>query len=194
MTKHKLRIPLLASVCLAAALSLASCATPTPYQPISAASRAQGGYSETRLAPDQWRVTFAGNSLTSRETVEGYLLYRAAELTLEQRRDWFEIVNRDTQHEIQRNIVRDPMYDPWWGYPSWRPYWRYYEPQIGWRSWYPWYGDPFWARSVNVQTVERYEASADIVMHSGTRPAGDGNIFDAREVIARLEPRIQRPK
>ncbi len=190
----KLRSPLLASLGLAAALSLASCATPTPYQPISAGSRSEGGYSETRLAPDQWRVTFAGNTLTSRETVEGYLLYRAAELTLEQRRDWFEIVNRDTQHEVQRNIVRDPMYDPWWGYPTWRPYWRYYEPRIGWRSWYPWYGDPFWARSVNVQTVERYEASADIVMHSGVRPAGDGNIFDAREVIARLEPKIQRPK
>jgi hypothetical protein len=110
MTKHKLRVAILASLGLAAALSLASCAMPTPYQPISAASRAQAGYSETRLVSDQWRVNFAGNSLTSREMVEGNLLYRAAELTLEQRRDWFEIVNRDTQHEVQRNIVHDPMY------------------------------------------------------------------------------------
>ena len=194
LPRRKFRGSLGASLGLAAALSLVSCATPTPYQPISVASQAQGGYSETRLAPDQWRVTFAGNTLTSRETVEGYLLYRAAELTLEKHRDWFEIVNRDTQHEVQRNIVRDPMYDPWWGYPSWRPNWRYYERSTGWRSWYPWYGDAFWARSIDVQTIERYEASADIVMHSGVRPAGDGNIFDAREVIARLEPKIQRPK
>lgn len=40
--------------------------------------------SETRLAADHFRVTFVGNSFTSRERVEASLLYRAAELTLQE--------------------------------------------------------------------------------------------------------------
>ncbi len=189
-----LRSSRLGCLVMGVALLLPSCATPTPYQPVSASSAVKGGYSQEQIAQDRWRVTFAGNTLTSRETVEGYLLYRAAELTLEQGRDWFEIVNRSTEHEIQRSTVRDPMYDPWWGYPSWRPSWRYYEARRGWNAWDPWYGDPFWARSVDVRTVEQYEVSAEIVMHTGARPAGNGNLFDARDVITRIGPKVRFPE
>lgn len=179
-----------ALACAAAALALSACATPTPYQPIaSAASRSEGGYSETRIAPGRWEVTFAGNSLTSRETVEGYLLYRSAELTLEQGGGWFEIVRRDLQHEVRDEIVPDPGYDPWWGYPRWRPYWRYYGQPYGWRSWYPG-SAPFF----DVQRIERFEVRAEIVIHRGEKPAGDAGKFDAAEVVARLGPSIQRPK
>ena len=72
------------SVALAAALvltaGLAACATPTPYQPNVPGQGSYGGYSEFRVEPDRFRVNFQGNTLTSRETVEGYLLFRAAEL------------------------------------------------------------------------------------------------------------------
>ena len=77
-----------AAAALALAAGLAACATPTPYQPNARVQSlggmaASGGYSEVRLEPDRWRVNFAGNSMTSRETVEGYLLFHAAELTLQ---------------------------------------------------------------------------------------------------------------
>ena len=50
---------------VALALFAAGCAgKPTPYQPISSSSRVAGGYSETRLAADHFRVTFVGNSFT----------------------------------------------------------------------------------------------------------------------------------
>lgn len=190
---HVFRGRLLAGLGLAAALALASCATaPTPYQP-AGASRGEGGYSENRIAPDRWRVTFAGNALTSRETVEGYLLYRAAELTLAQGKDWFEIMDREVDREVRREVRPDPFYNPWWGYSYWRPYWRYYGRRSGWVSWYPYWGDPFWAGRVEEQTVERYEATAEILMHQGQVPPGNHRIFDAREVVARLEARIQRP-
>ena len=69
----------------AAAVMIAACATPTPYQPIGArGTGASGGFSDVRLAENRYRVTFAGNSLTTRERVETYLLYRAAELTVQQ--------------------------------------------------------------------------------------------------------------
>ena len=170
---------------------LSGCATATPYQPVAAASaRREGGYLDWRLAGDRWQVTFAGNALTSRETVEGYLLYRAAELTLEQGGSLFEIVRHDLEHEIREELIGDPDYSPWWGYPGWRPGWRYYGRPYGWRSWYP--GDgPFF----DTQRYERFEARAEIVVHRGTAQAHrSDHRFDASEVIRRLESTIKRPK
>src|ERR1700760_2290111 len=89
---------------------LAACVSPTPYQPNVRGSATSGGYSETRLEPNRWRVNFAGNSMTSRETVEGYLLFRAAELTLQNGDDWFEIVDRNTDAKTRTYVEPDPLY------------------------------------------------------------------------------------
>jgi len=58
----------------ASALTLVACATATPYQP---ASKPGGydGFSQQMIENDRARITFGGNSLTKRETVENYLLY-----------------------------------------------------------------------------------------------------------------------
>ncbi|OYW82700.1 MAG: hypothetical protein B7Z20_13560, partial [Sphingobium sp. 32-64-5] len=83
--QRKMRPGALVTVAAAAALmALAGCATSTPYQPLSPSNQVSGGYSDEQLAPDRFRVTFAGNTLTSRDKVEGFLLYRAAELTVRQ--------------------------------------------------------------------------------------------------------------
>ena len=180
----------------AAALALlaAGCAgKPTPYQPISSASKIAGGYSETRLSADHFRVTFVGNSFTSRERVEASLLYRAAELTLQERYDWFMIEDREIEHRVDRNLQPDPLYRPWFydNYAYWRPYWRYYGPRSGWRTWDPYFGDPFWADRVDTRTVERFEVSAEIRMDRGAVPAANRQAFDARDVIARIGPQIR---
>src|SRR6185369_14641573 len=144
------------------------------------------GYSESQIEANRWRVTFAGNSLTSRETVEGYLLFRAAELTTQQGYDWFSIEDRHTDKNVRTYVEPDPFYRPWYGpsYGFWRPSWRYYgAPYGGWRSWDPFWGDPFWADRVDVRTVEKFEANAEIIMHRGPKPATDPRAFDARAVI-----------
>jgi hypothetical protein len=180
---------------LVLAVGLAACATPTPYQPNIRGQATSGGYSEVQIEPDRFRVTFSGNSLTSRETVEGYLLFRAAELTLQKGYDWFTIVDRETDKTTRTYVEPDPFYRPWYG-PSfgyWRPSWRYFGQGYGWRTWDPFWGDPFWGDRIDVRTVDRYEASAEIVMHKGAKPAGDPRAFDARAVIESLKPRIQYP-
>jgi hypothetical protein len=179
----------------ALAAALAGCATPTPYQPNIPGQATSGGYSEIRIEPNRWRVTFAGNSLTSRETVEGYLLFRAAELTTQQGFDWFSIVDRNTERSGYTYLEPDPLYRPWYGpgYGFWRPSWRYYGYGYGWRTWDPFWGDPFWADRIDVHTVERFEATAEVVMGHGAKPANDPRAFDARAVIANLQPRIQYP-
>jgi len=172
---------------------LAACETATPYQPNIPGQATSGGYSEVRLEPDRWRVTFTGNSLTSRETVEAYLLFRSAELTVQQGYDWFNIVDRHTDRRARTYVQPDPLYHPWYGYGYWRPYWRYYGRGFGWRAWDPWWGGPFWADNINVETIQKFEATAEIQMHHGAKPADDPSAFDAHAVVDNLRPRIQYP-
>ena len=179
----------------AALLATAGCASQsTPYQPLSSASRVAGGYADRQLADDRFVVTFAGNELTSRETVESYLLYRAAELTVERGYDWFVIVDREMDHKIEREIRPDLTYDPWFGpaYSHWKPYWRYYDAAHGWREWDPYHGDRFWTHEIDVRTIEQFEATAEVRLGRGARPAGEPNASDARTVMAEIGPRVHR--
>lgn len=177
-----------------AALALSACATATPYAPAGAGR--SGGYAEQRLENDRFRVSFAGNSVTSREDVETGLLLRAAELTAESGFDWFATVNRATDRDTRLVTTGagypgsgfgSPFYGRYGGY--WGPSWRYY----GRSGWSPW-GDPFWGRDdFDVRQVDRYEATSEIIMGKGAKPAGDPNAFDAREVISNLGGRVTRP-
>ena len=182
---------------LAILSAISACMTATPYQPYrsEAAGGIHGGYSEQRMAPDRFLVRFHGNEMTARDRVEGYLLYRAAELTVQSGYDSFSIVDRHTEHDVQTYVRPDPFYRPWYGpgYGYWRPTWRYYQRGAGWGTWYPWSGDPFWMDRVDVQTVESFEAEAEIVLHKGMPPA-DERAFDARAVLARLGPTVELPK
>lgn len=159
---------------------LSACATPTPYQPAvtNVSPDRQRGYTETRLEQDRYRISFSGNDMTRRETVEDYLLYRSAELTLDAGYDWFEIVSRNTDEKRRATTFNDPFMDSF----SWRFYRR-----NRWSSWGAW-GNDF-------DTVEytRYEATAEILMHKGPKPEGNPNAYDARAVRGNLDSRIVRP-
>ncbi len=76
----------------AAALTLAACATPTVYGP--AAGPTAVGYSEYRIEPGRYRVTFRGGGGAPPEQVMDYALRRAADLTLAQGYDWFRVSDR----------------------------------------------------------------------------------------------------
>jgi hypothetical protein len=190
------KVALVAAMVLTA--GLAACATATPYQPNVKGQQVSGGFSEQRVEADRYRVNFTGNTLTSRETVERYLLYRSAELTVQQGYDWFETADRRTDRQARTVIESDPFMRPGFGYGAgygyWRPSWRYYGPRYGgWRSWDPFWGDPFFASQAEVRTIEKFEAGAEIVMHKGAKPVGDPRAFDAREIMTNLGPTIQRP-
>jgi hypothetical protein len=76
----------------------------------------------------------------------------------------------------------------------WRPHWRYFGHPFGWRSWDPFWGDPFWADRVDVRTVDKYEATAEVVMRRGAKPTNDPRAFDARAVVDNLRSRIRYPE
>lgn len=161
---------------------LAACATPTPYQP---AVGTRWGYEESQIESNRFRVSFGGNSLTDRETVETYLLYRAAELTVERGYDYFQLVVRSVESE-SRFIDTDPFGRHY--YPGFPVHYTYFHPRWGWRG----YRDPFWD-DINVREITRYEASAEIILGMGEKP-DDPGAFNAREVMSNLSDRIVRPE
>ena len=169
---------------LAAALvaMLAACATATPYQaaPPGGGTGAYG-FSEQQIEQNRVRITFRGNTLTDRETVETYLLYRAAEVTLAGGYDYFIVADRDTD-EHSRLQSTGPR--PRFAFDYW-----YFSPRRGWSPWY----DPFWDEPTSYREVTRYEAGAEIAMFRGSKPADNADAFDAREVQTNLQGRIVRP-
>lgn len=205
---------LLIAGALVAATALSACATPTPYQPARLTARGPiNGFSEAPLESNRWRVSFNGNSVTSREQVEDALLLRAAELTLQQGFEHFTAVNRATERNVRYSASPrfGSAFGPYggyggfgysrFGYPGWSPYWSAYGSRFGWRPFghYGRFGgglgfgyDPFFD-DVDIREIDRYEATAEIVMGRGTVP-NDPQTFNAREVFANLSPRVPRPQ
>lgn len=76
----------------AAALALAACASLGPYAPQTAPGGQ--GYAEQRLESNRWRVTYSGVGAPG--PVADLALRRAAELTVANGGEWFEVVQRYT--------------------------------------------------------------------------------------------------
>jgi hypothetical protein len=158
------------------ALVLAGCATSTPYAP---ADNGGDGYSSVQIEDDRFRVTFEGNASTSRETVESYLLYRAAEITKANGGDYFLVVSRDTERtdEYRTTGFGDPFYRD----PFFYPYAGFY------------YGRGFGTMSSTTRELPEYSAQAEIIVREGETPDDNPHAFDADEIINYLGPRIRRP-
>lgn len=82
-------------ICAFLILTLGGCAT--SYQ----STGLTGGFSETRLAEDMFRVEFTGNGFTRGERASDFALLRASELTLDNGYRYFVIM--DENHDVQRH-------------------------------------------------------------------------------------------
>jgi hypothetical protein len=80
---------------LAAVLALAACAT--PYQPTGL----MGGYSETQLGENVFRVSFSGNGNTEPERAEDFALLRSAEVALEHGFTHFIVIAEKDQSQYE---------------------------------------------------------------------------------------------
>jgi hypothetical protein len=192
----------------ASAAILAACATTTPYQP---ASKPGGfdGFSQTMIENDRARVTFGGNSLTERETVENYLLYRAAEMAVERGFDTFTLAERAVEEKKRVRVSPSAgLYDSYFDY-------SFFRPRYGWSHGYHYsrfggfYGrrgfgrrgfghsgfgyDPFF-NDYDVREITKYRATAEVKFGRGAKPYGKDNAFNAKEVLQNLGPTITFPE
>lgn len=198
MRTHRLGRGALLAAVASGALLLTGCMTETPFRPATGTGFNRTGFSERQVEGDRWLVTFAGNTVTDRDTVERYLLYRAAQLTVQNGFDTFVMVQRDTDRQA-RTYSTGPSFGPyggWGGY--WGPSWGFYGPGYGWRRFgggFGWGGyGGFGFDDFDVRTVDRYEASAEIVMRRGAPAANEVRAFNAREVIDKIGPTVVLPK
>lgn len=194
----------LLAAAMLSATALAGCANPTTYRPATGYRGNNGtGFTDQRVEANRFVVTFAGNSMTSRERVEKYLLFRAAELTVQNGFDTFTFVDRDTERKTDTYVDRFGGgfggYGGGFGYGGFgRGYgfggasWRYARRGFGFGGWGSYGGDPFFD-DYQVRQIDRYEASAEIQTSRGPKPGGDRFAFDARDVIANLGPTIEYP-
>ena len=150
-------------ILVAGMVTLAGCAAPTPYEPGAARQgmRIFKGYSDEQLAPDRYRVAFAGNWVTPRAVVEDYMLYRAAEITVQSGHDYFRVLERRTEHRVIRKAMAD--FGPGLGFGL----------TGGLSAVYP---------------GHTFEAVATIEVAEGAPPAGDPKSFDARGILRALAP------
>lgn len=169
------------SLAAAGLLALAACAHPTPYQ----AEQDGQGYSEKPIEDDRYRVTFAGNSLTKRETVEDYLLFRAAEVTLQRGYDYFLVVEKDTERKTTKLTSFSEFGTPSYafGYYRYSPFYSGYFGRYG-----------TGIASETVRERHKYNAYANIQLRRGAKPDDDPQAYDARDVLKRLAPTITYPE
>ena len=185
----------------ASTVLVSACATETPYRPARGYGFSRTGFSERQVEPNRFLVTFAGNSVTERDTVERYLLFRAAELTLQQGYDYFVAVQRDTDRQTRTYTTPGFGYAGFGGFgPYWGPAWNFYGGPFGYRRFGGFYGGyggfggfGGFGNDFDIRQVDRFEAVAEIVMRRGPIPAGELRAFNARSVVDTIGPSVVLP-
>lgn len=206
----------------ASVVVLSACATSTPYQEASKPG-AFDGFSQTLIENDRARVSFAGNSVTERDTVENYLLYRAAELAVERGFESFTLLERNVEEKTRlsggANFAGSRfggVYDPFFDYSFYRPGFGWsrgtrFSSFGGFRRGFG-FGSSRFGRSSfggrgfggfgsyrggfydNVREITKYRASAEVKFARFQKSGENDNSFNAREVLENLGPTIVLPE
>ncbi|HWK43096.1 MAG TPA: hypothetical protein VNT30_00140 [Stellaceae bacterium] len=154
-------------------VSLSGCATPTPYQPATPDGR--DGYTVQRIETNRFRISFNGNSVTTRQMIDTDLLYLAAEVTVQNGFDYFVVFDRtiDKSTSYQTTPSSSAFGDSFgWGHRG--------------------YVSAFGGGGLTTP-ISEYDAIAEITAFKGQKPANDPQAYDARDVLAQLGPTILRP-
>lgn len=168
----------LTTLLLTAALS--ACVTGPVYHPAS--KPGAEGFTEQKIQENRFRVTFNGNVTTARETVEDYLLYRAAELTTENGYSHFTISEKETDARKTTRTTRRPAY-----------YGRYTHFDGDFYRSFPFYASGFrWSYPYQEDITEYnlYSATAYIDMYHVDAANTNRKAFNAKSVIENLAPLI----
>ncbi|SMF02765.1 hypothetical protein SAMN06265365_10629 [Tistlia consotensis] len=178
---------------LLAAGLLAGCAEPTPYQAKGPDGRSpRDGYAEQKLAEDRYRITVSGNEATSRETVEDYLLFRAAELAGHRHAPGFRVVAREvvpvTRYATTYLGGAGGEIGSGMGGGLGRPLGYAFVPG-------PLYSPGFLGgpREVYRRPVTHYNASAEIELLDALPAEPASDVYATQEVLTRLAPVVGRP-
>ncbi|MDP3175653.1 MAG: hypothetical protein Q8M88_14570 [Phenylobacterium sp.] len=153
-----------------ATMLLGACASaPTLYQP--AAGPQAVGFSEYRIEPGRYRITFRGGSGAPPEQVADFALLRAADLALADGYDWFRVSDRFIR---QAGPDNSPRLSIGTGGGS---FGRSSSFGVGVGT------------SFNLGGGPALSQTLEVLMGKGAKPAG-ADIYDAREVRRQVGARV----
>ena len=161
---------------IAIVFGLGACASTQEYAPADNAD--DYGHYSSKLGENRYRIVFNGGRSTGPNTTRDYALLHAAELTLREGNDWFEIVDRETATTHGSR--------PTTGFTYERAY--YMERSCGLlgctRSTRPWTAARMEMDTGRSST--KYSHVLEIVMGKGEIPADGGNYYEAASVASSL--------
>jgi hypothetical protein len=161
-------------VLLLALFNICACASSPDY--VAADHAEDYGHYSRKISENRYRVSFNGSRHTSLQESRDYALLRAAELTLAEGNDWFQIVDRETA------MIETVRQEPHMAVGFERT--RYVERNCGLvacsrRTWPATYSH---VQFDNSRPTSRHSHYLEILMGSGEMPH-DGNYYDARSVV-----------
>jgi hypothetical protein len=160
-------------------LLLSGCAT--AYKP----QGPMGGYSDMQFDKNTIEVSFRGNGYTSQETVEHYLLYRCAEVTIEHGYDYFVMADNHTDANL--SFITTPS--------------TYTATSNGYTSGFGNSNSTFITGNTTttgtyypgqIIPMHKYKSTVVIKMFKGKKPENLPNTYNARELIKYMSPNIQK--
>jgi hypothetical protein len=148
-----------------------------------------GGYTDTRVDANTVIVSFSGNILTPQKTVETYLLYRCAKVTIESGFNYFVVVSTSST-PIDINVkTRTKNYVSAYSKPTMH---QSYVSNENFQSYSTSRTNTqqFYQAVDGCNKSEAHAATSVIKMFQGTMPPGLPNAFNAYDVVAHLGPAI----
>jgi len=176
MFSSRIASQVIAAVCV---LGLAACASTPDY--VAANDPDDFGHYSTRLDDNRYRIVYNGGRTTGLNTTRDYALMRAAELTLADGYDWFEVIDRETVTVTDHDDRGPDM-----GFGFERTY--YVERSCGLlscsQSVRPWTTTRLDVDSG--RSVTRHSHMLEIVMGKGEIPEKGGNYYNAAPLAESL--------
>lgn len=186
---------LLGSSSIAQTADSGTTARPAPNIPMVPPAK-PGVFAQQKVNATRFHLVVTGHVFTSKEAIENYLAYRAAQLTLEQKGTWFTLVEARNANDPVPASKPDPAgmhYSFRMAY--WRPAWRYkLAGATAWSSWSPFSGTPFFAEGKDLKTITDFEVSADIVIRKGPMNDLDPLAYEPRAVSEFLVNQVLPPE
>jgi hypothetical protein len=170
-------------------------AAPAPANDLPMVPPAKPGvFTATKKGATGYHLVVAGHKFTSRDDIEKYLAWRAADLTLSDKGSWFTF----TPARAKTDAVALPKRDPAaprhsFQMANFKPVWRYKIKGGEWKSWSPYSGAAFFADSVKAEDISDFEASADIVVRKGVMDDADPLGYEAGAVSDLLINQVSPP-
>jgi hypothetical protein len=161
--------------------------------PPTVAPAAPGVFTAQKKGANGFHLVIKGHKFTSRRDIELYMAYRASEVTMDAKGNWFTFVENRSKGDTAPPSKRDPAglrYSFRTDY--FRPIWSFKTGAGPAKRWSPFSGAAF--PDADAKASSSYEVSADIVVHKGPMDDADPLAFEAGAVNDFLVNQVSPPQ